>query len=430
MEALRTEHERRLVAVSRVLAGEQVVAVARSVGRTEQWLHKWLRRYEAEGDAGLRDRSRAPKHPPPRTPPHVVEAVLGTRDALEESEHGGVGAEAIRYELELKDLDPLPSLSTIERILRRAGKTAKPKRFRGTERHRPRPAVAVPGVLHQADWVGPRYLARRLSFHSLHAVDVGGGGAQAAQFSDRRLERAAAFFAEVAWPVLGIPLAAQVDNAFALARARRIHPFNLFVKTCLLFGVEVVVCPPNELGWMNHVESFNALWQARTIRRHRYHSVQEVVASSGRFVDYFMHRRPHPALTVATNGSRFPAEVLLAEQEGLRFPPEGFTLDAYRRGDGKIELPIARGRLTFLRRVHEEGWIDAAGTRFAVGHTYAGLCVAATISTYHRRLRVRLDGKVISQRPFPLPGPVAAPWFDPAPRGLSTMLPDESSPMS
>jgi len=88
--------------------------------------------------------------------------------------------------------------------------------------------------------VGPRYLARRLSFYSLHVVDVGGGGAAAGQFGDRRMDHTAAFVAEGTWPTLGIPQATQVDNAFALARVRFINPFNLFVRTCLLFGVEVV----------------------------------------------------------------------------------------------------------------------------------------------------------------------------------------------
>ena len=320
---LQSEYERRRQAVSRVRAGDTVVSAARSVGRTEQWLHKWLRRYEAEGEPGLRDRSSAPRHTPSATLPSVVDTVLLVRAQLEASEHQGIGAEAIRYELELQGTAAVPSVSTIERILRRAGRTAKPKRARTSERHRPRPTVLGPGVVQQSDWVGPRYLGRRLAFYSLHTLDVGGGGAAAAQFPDRRMEHAAAFMAEVAWPVLSIPGVAQVDNAFALARPRFANPFNLFVRTCLLFGVEVVVTPPNELGWMNHVESFNGLWQARTIRRHRYASVGEVAASSDRFIDYYMNRRPHPALSVAGQGSRFPARVIQASARTCGSHPRG-----------------------------------------------------------------------------------------------------------
>ena len=38
---LETEYERRLYAIKLVGAGETIVAAARAVGRTEQWLHKW-----------------------------------------------------------------------------------------------------------------------------------------------------------------------------------------------------------------------------------------------------------------------------------------------------------------------------------------------------------------------------------------------------
>jgi hypothetical protein len=53
-----------------------------------------------------------------------VARVLAVRDNLEASEHGGIGAEAVRYELELRGLQPLPSISTIERILRRISRGA------------------------------------------------------------------------------------------------------------------------------------------------------------------------------------------------------------------------------------------------------------------------------------------------------------------
>ncbi|NNF56430.1 MAG: hypothetical protein HKN03_18545, partial [Acidimicrobiales bacterium] len=66
---------------------------------------------------------------------------------------------------------------------------------------------------------------------------------------------------------MSIPQAMSVDNAFA----RTTHPNNpwtLWTRACLFFGVEVVVSPPGELGWTNHVESDNHLWQSRTISRH------------------------------------------------------------------------------------------------------------------------------------------------------------------
>lgn len=41
---------------------------ARKLGVSRNTVRKWVRRYEAEGDAGLVDKPRRPKHSPRRTP--------------------------------------------------------------------------------------------------------------------------------------------------------------------------------------------------------------------------------------------------------------------------------------------------------------------------------------------------------------------------
>lgn len=413
-----SEFERRRSAVRRVSEGEPAVRVARDLGRSEWWIHKWLRRYTAEGEAGLRDRSRAPQRRPNATAETVVAKILEVRRVLEESEFLGVGAEAILYEMELESFEPRPSKATVERVLARAGATRRTrKRQRGSERHRPRPVTAAPGVWQQADWVGPRYLRRRVSFSSVHLVDVGGGGAAAAQYPNRRLVNAAAFFTDKAWPTLGIPWSVQLDNAFCYT-THKLDPWNLFIRTCLFFGVEVVISPPNELGWAQHVESFNNLWQSRTIRRHQFENVEQVKASSDRFCDYYNHHRPHPRLQVATHGTRFPAQLVEANRSRLRFPPAGFSLPDQIDRQGRLRIPLARGRLTYLRRVQPGGMIEAAGAHFPVPAATEGLCVAATVLTSRRQIYIRLDGEIIAHYSFPIPEKASPTYHPIAPKGL------------
>jgi len=269
------------------------------------------------------------------------------------------------------------------------------------------------------DWVGPCYLARQVRFSSLHLVDVGGGGADAAQYPNEHLVDVGAFFCERAWLRLGIPLSLQVDGAFCLtAPTRKLNPWNAFVRACIFFGVEVVICPPNELDWQNHVESFNALWQARTIRRHHYQQVGEVQASSERFLDYYNHRRPHPRLQVITHGTRFPADLIQARQHQLRFPPPGLVMSDYQDRQGRLHIPLARGRLTFLTRVQDGGVIEVAGTPFPVPQSTQGLCVTATVLTCRRCLVARLDGQTIATHPFPIHENIVAPYHPIARHGL------------
>ena len=66
--------------VEAVQGGEETVAAAsRRLGVTRATAYKWLRRYEQEGEDGLRNRSRRPRNSPRRTPAAIEEQVCGLR---------------------------------------------------------------------------------------------------------------------------------------------------------------------------------------------------------------------------------------------------------------------------------------------------------------------------------------------------------------
>lgn len=415
-----SEVERRRWAVLVVTGGGgDVRGAAQQAGRSERWLHKWLRRYETAGEEGLRDLPRTPHRCPGATRPEVVEKILAVRRFLEAHPFANRGAEAVRYELIREGYQPLPSRSTIERVLARAGATRRGRREPRIRDPRPLPQVAVPGVWQQIDWVGPRYLAKRVRFSSLNLVDAGGGGAAAAQYPDERLGRTVGFLTERAWPALSIPWHLQTDGAFVAqppGTGRR--PFNLFVRCCLFFGVEVIISPPQELGWQNWVESFNGLWQARTIRRHPYTTPEEVAADSDRFISYYLWERPHPQLRVSTHGTRFPGELINFHRPHLRFPPPGFSVADYTDRQNRLHLPLSRGRLTYLRRVQDGGVIEVARALFPVPASTVGLVVSATILTASRRLIIRHDGDTIATHRFPISEKAATPYHPTATRSL------------
>jgi transposase-like protein len=76
-----TVHGRRLL-VSRVIDdGRPVAHVAKELGVSRQCAHRWVARFRAEGDAGLRDRSSRPLRCPRRTPAEVEARVLQLRRA-------------------------------------------------------------------------------------------------------------------------------------------------------------------------------------------------------------------------------------------------------------------------------------------------------------------------------------------------------------
>ncbi|QEN13077.1 IS481 family transposase [Mycolicibacterium sp. ELW1] len=70
----------RLLLVERIVEGHRPVShVAAELGVSRQCAHRWVRRFHAEGFAGLSDRSSRPRRCPRRTPSVVEDAVIELR---------------------------------------------------------------------------------------------------------------------------------------------------------------------------------------------------------------------------------------------------------------------------------------------------------------------------------------------------------------
>ena len=71
-----------------------VSAVCRRYGISRQTFYKWKKRYEAQGEVGLRDQPHVPHHCPRATSPEIVEKILYLR------QHYGFGPWRIQMHLE------------------------------------------------------------------------------------------------------------------------------------------------------------------------------------------------------------------------------------------------------------------------------------------------------------------------------------------
>jgi transposase InsO family protein len=98
--------------VDRVLDGWLVREAAEAAGVSQRTACKWLRRYREEGDAGLADRSSAPRRVSNRTAPERVEAILALRElrftAAEIAETLGVAHSTVSAVLKRHDRGRLP----------------------------------------------------------------------------------------------------------------------------------------------------------------------------------------------------------------------------------------------------------------------------------------------------------------------------------
>jgi transposase InsO family protein len=102
-----------------LLEGRSAREVARAHGISKSWIYELVRRYRAGGYEALEPRSRRPRSCAHKTPPEVVEQIVKLRGELAAQGHDA-GAETIAYHL-AGQIEEVPSLSTIWRILRREG---------------------------------------------------------------------------------------------------------------------------------------------------------------------------------------------------------------------------------------------------------------------------------------------------------------------
>ncbi len=120
--------EERKSAIHLLRSGQNTKAVAEELGRTPRWVRKWRKRYQSEGWDGLHSRSRRPHHFARQTSEPTKEAIRKARSELEAEAGEGkglkyIGGQAIRTRLKDESVFPLPSISSIERVICSAGMT-------------------------------------------------------------------------------------------------------------------------------------------------------------------------------------------------------------------------------------------------------------------------------------------------------------------
>jgi len=411
------EYELRCRAIKLRQQGMSFAQVLARLGRGRMWLTKWLQRFRQTGWAGLKTQSRAPKHRPQSTPARVVAKVLALRVELQShrtraSRFAGVGAEAIQLELARRRIRPLPGLRTIERIVKRHQLSGrKPARGKGGGEPYPAPRARDPGDLQQTDLVGPRHLrgaAGLTRFYSFHTIALVGRATATSQARHKSTEALCSHFLH-AWGGLGLPRISQMDNEMAASGGGRYpYGFSLVMRLHLLLGVHLLFIPEGEPGRNAHIESFNDLWQERVLR-HRCPDLAALKRTDRAFLRYYHFHKPHRALGVKSDATRYPGEWLELNRAKLRNLPNGFNLHTYRDSRGRLKLPLARGRVSFVRKVDDHGYIKVNAKAYFIGKRKARQYVTATVYTHRKLLVIKYNRLVLKHFDFPVRELLVAP---------------------
>jgi putative transposase len=382
-------------AITLRLSGRPVQDICQALGRSAFWFHKWWRRYLESGAEGLYDLTHATHHVAQRIAPELERAILSIRRRLQAhaspaTRYRLIGAWAILAELKALDVRPLPNPRTIERVLQRNGLTAPRVRLAPLLPRQEWPGLQAraSNELHEVDLVGPVYLKGSGHRYYIWVCKDAFDGAVCLRLADsRRMDEVLGFLGEC-WKDLGRPEQLQFDNARELAGwGQSARTLSRVIRLCLRYGVSPGFIPEGEPQFNGSAENFNGWFQEPLFQR-RFRRAGDLRRELARLQEAVNTQHVHPRL-----GGQTPAQ----HRRGLRVQklPTSFVVPTGR-------LPLAEGRVTFIRRVSMAGTVTVLSQWFRVGKKHKGLYLRRVIDTGRGKLTAYLNGRVVKRWPYKL----------------------------
>ena len=278
-------------------AGANRRALCQRFGISAPTGYKWLRRYAAEGPAGLADRSRRPHHSPARTVPALEAAVLALR-----AQHPTWGGRKLRVLLARQVVEPLPAASTLTAILRRHG-ALDPAQGAGQPRAFQRFEHPHPNALWQMDFkagwpcgLGRCHPLTILDDHSRYALGLAACPNQRTATVRRHLV--------TAFQRDGLPDRVLVDNGSPWGN-HPAHPYTPLTVRLRRLGIAVSHSRPYRPQTLGKDERFHGTLERDFGRQPPRPDLAAWQASFDAWRHAYNQVRPHEALALAVPASRY-----------------------------------------------------------------------------------------------------------------------------
>jgi transposase InsO family protein len=443
-----TEHRYR--AVLQVQQGVAVTQVAREVGASRQSVYSWVARYEAEGLAGLAERSRRPRTSPTRMAPEVEAMICELRRSFPRW-----GAQRIAHELTRQAVPSAPGRSSVYRVLVRNGLVAAQqqnhkRRYRRWQRD-------APMQLWQLDIMGGVFLADGRECKLVTGIDDHSRFMVIATVVTEPSARAVCAAFTAAMARYGVPTEVLTDNGKQFTgRFTRPRPAEvLFERICRENGITARLTKPRSPTTTGKIERWH-----KTLRR-------ELLDAAGPFADLaaaqaaidvwvagYNQTRPHQSLAMSTPASVFRPAPLepAAPMPPLVLPDEVGRLGRLG-GVGVSPRPLASRapQITTVdaavapvvtRAVEWEARLSPIGRLCLPGNQQIKFAAAlahrqVTVWADDRSIHVLLDGHLIRTRPSRFSEPDLRDLLDrggrpagpePGPASLPPVAPSASPP--
>lgn len=321
-------------------AGANKSELCRRFGISRGKAYKWLRRYAAEGDGGLIDRSRRPRRSPTRTKGKVERAVLKLRD----ESNGAWGGRKIAHVL-WNDEGLVIAPSTVTSILRRHGKLdSRTGEHRGPFQRFERPA---PNELLQMDYKG-HFPISRGRCHPLTVIDDHSRFALGVEACADEQDATVRNRLTTIFRRYGLPFVMLMDNGPPWGDGGG-QSFTAFEIWLMILRIRVIHGRPYHPQTQGKDERFHKTLKAEVLRGNSFCDLVECQRAFDRWREVYNHRRPHEALDMQTPASHY------------RISPRQFPEQL---------PPIEYGPGDLVRQVDGNGTANFKGYRVRVGKSF------------------------------------------------------------
>jgi transposase InsO family protein len=375
--------EQRYHAVMEVVAGASVSEVARRYGVSRQAVHGWLGRYERDGLAGLADHSHRPAHQPRQVDAEIEALICQLRGA-----HPRWGPRRLAFELGRAKVSPLPSRSTIYRVLVRRGLVVARKRKRRRQDYK-RWQRDMPMELWQLDVTESVFLADGTELKLISGIDDHSRFCVIATVVRRATARAVCRAFVAAMSIYGIPEEVLTDNGKQFTgRFGKPRPAEvLFERICRKNGIRQLLTKPYSPTTTGKVERWHQTLQKEFLdEAGPFASLEAAQAAVDSWRGEYNHDRPHQSLDMAFPAARFRPSAEPADGLPLWVPADLEPVPglAPEPGDGPPAVPESARwpeAIEVDRIVPASGNMTIGPQQFWLGTARAGQQVTFWIDT-------------------------------------------------
>lgn len=381
------EEALRIQAIAMHSQGMKIAEIARELGRSRQWVHKWINRHSEGSDDWQRSLSTAPSRKARKTSADVEDLVVMTRKQLTTAPHMESGAFAIWHALKADGHEP-PSVATINRVLSRNGLTNRKVPYQKSGIDYPE----APLNMQAMDLIGPCYIRGGQRFYLLTIIsnDTRHAGVYPIlSKSATDITNGVVAF----WKSYTIPDFLQMDNELSFKGSNR-HPrgLGLLLRTALSQYVTPIFIPVAE-PWRNGViERFNQKVE-KTLLTQEHKDFDDLQQHAAEFIN--THNSLHH---YSTKEHKTPLQLdVELDVPIVRLDPD------YQVGERPKLDCLNLNEIHFIRLVRSDHIISVLNTDIEVRPELTYTYVEAILLINEHQLLIKQDGHVKQWIEFKMP---------------------------